>query len=151
MARELIATYQTMTICGSWNINEFFLNYAFICLVIFFITGVKIGKQRFSIRKQRCWSSRIGKGIEVWMKSFGGTRCHESTETKSRNKNRESKEVERNISFELPHWPQEFKENLVDGSTSEGRRGEMMKRSAHFQFVLWAFNGAASIRGTGFW
>ena len=65
------------------------------------------------------------------MKSFGGTRCHESTETKSRNKNRESKEVERNISHELPDWPQEFMENLVDGSTSEGRRGDLMKRSAH--------------------
>ena len=39
MARGLIAIYQTMYHL-SWNLNKFFLNYAFICLVTIFITGV---------------------------------------------------------------------------------------------------------------
>ena len=42
---------------------------------------------------------------------------HESTETENQNKNGES-EVQRDISHELPDWPQEFRENLVDESTS---------------------------------
>ena len=32
------------TLCGSWNLSEFFLNY-FICLFTIFITGVNIGQQ----------------------------------------------------------------------------------------------------------
>ena len=44
MARELDCnTIKLCTTCGSWNISEFFLNYAFICLVTIFITGVNIG------------------------------------------------------------------------------------------------------------
>ena len=38
MARELIAIIQLCTICGSWNISEFFLNYAFIYFFTIFIT-----------------------------------------------------------------------------------------------------------------
>ena len=44
---------------------------------------------------------------------------HESTETENQNKMRESKEVQREKSHELPDWLQEFRENLVDESTSE--------------------------------
>ena len=44
MARELVAIYKKLcTICGSWNINGFFLNCAFICLVTILITRVNIG------------------------------------------------------------------------------------------------------------
>ena len=43
---------------------------------------------------------------------------HESTETKNKNKNGASEEVQRDKSHELPDWPQEFMENLVDKSTS---------------------------------
>ena len=52
-----------------------------------------------------------------------GDPLHESTETENQNKNTESEEVQRDISHELPDWLQEFKENLVDESTStEPRR-----------------------------
>ena len=44
---------------------------------------------------------------------------HESTETENKNKNEEREEVQRDIPHELPDWPQEFRENLVDESTSE--------------------------------
>ena len=60
-----------------------------------------------------------------------GDTLDDSTETEKQNKNRESKEVQRDISHELPDWLQEFRENLVDESTSEGRRGDLMQRSAH--------------------
>ena len=43
---------------------------------------------------------------------------HETTETENNNKNGESEEVQRDISHELPDWLQEFRENLVDESTS---------------------------------
>ena len=49
------------TICGSWLISEFFLNYTFICLVTIFITGVNIGWQRFSSGEQECGNSNIRK------------------------------------------------------------------------------------------
>ena len=59
-----------------------------------------------------------------YQKEVGGTSdelrgdpLHESTETENQNKNRESKEVRRDISHELPDWLQEFTENLVDEST----------------------------------
>ena len=42
------------------------------------------------------------------MKSFG--------ETENQNKKEESKEVQGDISHELPDWLQEFRENLVDES-----------------------------------
>ena len=45
-------------------------------------------------------------------------------------KNEESKEVQRDISHELPDWLQELKENSVDESTSEELRGDPMQRSA---------------------
>ena len=59
-----------------------------------------------------------------------GDPLHESTETENQNKNRESKEVQRDISHELLGWPQEFRETLVDESTSEELRGDFMQRSA---------------------
>ena len=47
-----------------------------------------------------------------------GDPLYESTETENKNKNWESEEVRRDISHELPDWLQEFRENLVDESTS---------------------------------
>ena len=65
-----------------------------------------------------------------------GDPLHDSTETEKQNKkNRESMEVQRDISHELPDWLQEFRKNLVDESTSEKCRRDLMQRSAHFQFV----------------
>ena len=55
---------------------------------------------------------------------------HESTETENQNKNEESKEAQRETSHELPDWLQEFRDNLVDESTSEELRRELMQRSA---------------------
>ena len=43
---------------------------------------------------------------------------HESTETENKNKTEKREEVQRDISHELLDWLQEFKENLVDESTS---------------------------------
>ena len=43
---------------------------------------------------------------------------HESTETENKNKNEEREEVPRDISHELLDWLQEFRETLVDESTS---------------------------------
>ena len=47
-----------------------------------------------------------------------GDPLHESTETENKNKNEEREKVQRDISHELPDWLQEFRENLVDESTS---------------------------------
>ena len=47
-----------------------------------------------------------------------GDPLHESTETENKNKDKEPEEVQRDISHELPDWLQEFRENLVDESTS---------------------------------
>ena len=43
---------------------------------------------------------------------------HESTETENKNKNEEREEVQRDFSHELRDGLQEFRENLVDESTS---------------------------------
>ena len=59
-----------------------------------------------------------------------GDPLHDSTETKNQ-KNGESKEVQRDISHELPDWIQELRGNLVDAGTPEGRRGDLMQKSAH--------------------
>ena len=62
-----------------------------------------------------------------------GDPLHESTETKNLTppkKKEESREVQRDISHELPDWLQEFRENLIDESTSEELRGDSMQRGA---------------------
>ena len=59
--------------------------------------------------------------VEERVKSFGETRCMNPQKPKT--KNGESEEVQRDISHELPDWLQEFKENLVDESTSTEPRG----------------------------
>ena len=56
------------------------------------------------------------------MNNFGATRCMIPQKPKNKNKNRRSKEVQRDISYEFPDWLQEFSGNLVDESTSERRR-----------------------------
>ena len=63
------------------------------------------------------------------MKSFGETRC--MNPQKPKNKNRESKEVQRDISQELPDWLQELSEKLVDNSNSQRPWPDLMQRSAH--------------------
>ena len=63
------------------------------------------------------------------MKSFGETRCMIPQKPKTKRK-KETKEVQRDTSHELLDWLQEYRENLVEESTSEGRRGDLMERSA---------------------
>ena len=53
---------------------------------------------------------------------------HDSTETENQNKKRESKEVQRDTSHELPDWLQEFRENLVDESTFNRALGKPEQR-----------------------
>ena len=52
------------------------------------------------------------------MESFGESRCTKPQKPKTKIKNEESEEVQRDITHELPDWLQEFRENLVDESTS---------------------------------
>ena len=47
-----------------------------------------------------------------------GNPVHRSTETENTNKNEGREEVQSDVSHELPDWLQEFRENLVDESTS---------------------------------
>ena len=49
---------------------------------------------------------------------------------KTKNKNGELEEVQRDVSRELPAWLQEFRENLVDGSTSTEPWGETQSTEA---------------------
>ena len=60
-----------------------------------------------------------------------GNPLHKSTETENKNKNEGREEVQSDLLHELLDWLQEFRENLVDESTSEKRRGDLMQRSAH--------------------
>ena len=55
---------------------------------------------------------------------------HESTDTANKNKKEESEEVQRDFSHELPDLLQDFREILVDDSTSEEPRRDLMQRSA---------------------
>ena len=57
------------------------------------------------------------KEVTVRMKSFGEIRCKIQQKTENQNKHGESEEVQRDITHELPDWPQESRENLVDEST----------------------------------
>ena len=52
-----------------------------------------------------------------------GDPLQESTESENQNINRESKEVQRDISHELHDWLQEYRKNLVDESCSAELRG----------------------------
>ena len=56
-----------------------------------------------------------------------GDPLRDPAEIENKNKNKESKKVQRDISHELPDWLHEFSENLVDESTSEKRRGDLMQ------------------------
>ena len=80
-----------------------------------------------------------------------GDPVHESTETKNKNKNEEREEVQRCMSHELTDWLQEFRENLVDKSTStEPWEKPKPRKSRHFLFFSCIPNGAASKSGTVF-
>ena len=46
-----------------------------------------------------------------------GDPLHEFTKAENKNKNGESEEAQRKISYELPGWQQEFREKLVDESS----------------------------------
>ena len=46
---------------------------------------------------------------------------HGPAETENPNKNDDNEEVRGNSSHDLPEWPEEFKDNLVDGSVPEHR------------------------------
>ena len=86
------------------------------------------------------------------MRSCGETRCMIPQKPKNKTKIRESKEVQRDISHDLPGWLQEVRENLVDESSSEERRGDLMQRSADTSSSSHdpPTEPPASMRGTGF-
>ena len=60
-----------------------------------------------------------------------GDPLHESTETENKNINEEREEVQRDISHELTDWLQEFRENLVDKSTSRESQDRDTSKSSH--------------------
>ena len=84
-----------------------------------------------SVSKNRDVEAPVSERNRGMNEELRGDPLHNFTETENQNKNKESNEVQINISHELPDWLQEFRENLVDESTSEGRRGDLMQRSAH--------------------
>ena len=107
---------------GSWFISECFFNYTFTYLSIIFITGFRILCQQIhrksSTRKK--WK---------YVKSFGETRCMNPQKPKTKIINEEREEVQRDILHELPDWLQEFRDNLVDESTSTEPWGNPEQRS----------------------
>ena len=62
------------------------------------------------------------KEVEVRMRSYGETRGINPQKPKTHKKG-ESEEVQRDISHEWPDWLQEFRDNLVNESTSTEPRG----------------------------
>ena len=65
------------------------------------------------------------------MKSFGETRCMIPQKPENPNKIGNRKKYKEIFRIKMPDWLQEFRENLVHESTSEGRREDLMQRSAH--------------------
>ena len=51
------------------------------------------------------------------MRSYGKTRCKHQQKPKTINKNEGREEVQSDLLHDLPDWPQEFKEHLVDESS----------------------------------
>ena len=95
------------TICGSWFISEFFLNCTFTHFSIIFTCDVNRHTESPVTERSE---------VEVRVESFGETRCMKRQKPKTKTKRK--KEVEREIMHGLTDWPQEFRENLVDESTS---------------------------------
>ena len=98
MARDLIAIYPTM--CHLW-----FLVYQRVFPLLHL---------HLLLHHENPVPERSGSTSE----ELRGDPLHESTETENKNKNEEREEVQRDISHELPGWLQEFRETLVDESTS---------------------------------
>ena len=62
------------------------------------------------------------------MRSYGKTRCKHQQKPKTINKNEGREEVQSDLLHDLPDWPQEFKEHLVDESSPlEPRRNPAPK------------------------
>ena len=57
------------------------------------------------------------KEVEVWVKSYGETRCVNQQKPNIKNKNGESEEVQSDLLNDWPDWLQEFREDLFDEST----------------------------------
>ena len=71
------------------------------------------------------------RGVETPVSERNGCTNEELRNRKTKIKMRNAEKNKRDMSHELPDWLQEFRENLVDESASEGRRGDLMQRSAH--------------------
>ena len=65
--------------------------------------------------------------VEVRVRSYGETRCTNPQKPKTKIKMRYAKMYEEDISHESPDWLQEFRENLVDESTSREPWGNQSK------------------------
>ena len=80
-----------------------------------------------------------------------GNPLHGPTETENTNQNEGHEEVQTDLLRDLPDWPQELRENVVDESSPFRNTVKPCAwGSRHFQFFSWNTNGAASKSGTGF-
>ena len=110
MARKLIATYQTVYHVWFLVYQRVFPQLHLLLLHIF-ITRFRIDVNTYTEKPVQERSGRTSQELR-------GDPLHESTETENKNKNEDREEVQREISHELPDWLLEFRENLVDESTS---------------------------------
>ena len=102
---------QLCTICGSWFVDEFLHNAHTYFFIIIVITGSVFDVSRYTESPVPERSGRMSEELR-------GDPLHESTETENKNQNERGEGVQRDISHELPDWLREFRENLVDESTS---------------------------------
>ena len=136
MARELIAIYQTMY-------HLWFLESQRVLPQL----GLHLPRHHLhhrsqhrltviQFRKTEMLKLQCQKGIEVWMESFGETSCMIPQKPKTEKK-RESKEVQRDISHELPDWLQEFRKiwlmKVLQHSLGETQSKEVKTLPSHME------------------
>ena len=113
MARELIAIYQTMY--HLWFLeSQRVLPQQRLHLPRHHLHLKSQHRLTVIHRKTEMLRLQYPEGIERGMnEELRGDPLHDSAETEKQNKNRESEEVQREKSHELPDWLQELRENLV--------------------------------------
>ena len=97
--------------------GDFFLDYTFTYFSIIFITGFRIWCQQI----HRKSSNR--KKVEVWVRSYGETRCINQQKQKTKIKMKETKKYTAIYCMNCWDWLHEFRENVVDESSPSEPRG----------------------------
>ena len=110
MARELTAIYRTMYTIRGLSASSSSTSSS--------LTSPSSSSQDSILHENRYTENPVLERGGTTSEGLRGDPLHESTETENENNNGESEEVQRDMSHELLHWLQEFRENFVDGSTS---------------------------------